>query len=96
LRIGTPAAVMTFGSYAEFMIVCILLISSISLSPWGSHCDRLLVLWSGKMLFVSCFAFQVPSKYILPVARPDPEVVAMLTSGLTASIALEKVYCSKS
>ncbi|KAJ8423302.1 hypothetical protein Cgig2_002565 [Carnegiea gigantea] len=52
LRIGTPAAVMTFGSYAEFMIV--------------------------------------PSKYILPVARPDPEVVAMLTSGLTASIALEK------
>lgn len=52
LRIGTPAAVMTFGSYAEFMIV--------------------------------------PSAYILPVARPDPEVVAMLTSGLTASIALEK------
>ncbi|KAL0282330.1 UNVERIFIED_CONTAM: Prostaglandin reductase-3 [Sesamum radiatum] len=32
----------------------------------------------------------VPSKHILPVARPDPEVVAMLTSGLTASIALEK------
>lgn len=52
LKIGTAAAVMTFGSYAEFMIV--------------------------------------PSKYILPVARPDPEVVAMLTSGLTASIALEK------
>ncbi len=25
------------------------------------------------------------------MARPDPEVVAMLTSGLTASIALEKV-----
>lgn len=52
LKIGTPAAVMTFGSYAEFMMV--------------------------------------PSKHILPVARPDPEVVAMLTSGLTASIALEK------
>lgn len=52
LKIGTPVAVMTFGSYAEFMTV--------------------------------------PSKYILPVARPDPEVVAMLTSGLTASIALEK------
>lgn len=34
---------------------------------------------------------QVPSKHVLPVARPDPEVVAMLTSGLTASIALEKV-----
>lgn len=34
---------------------------------------------------------QVRSKHILPVARPDPEVVAMLTSGLTASIALEKV-----
>ncbi|KAL8097101.1 hypothetical protein AgCh_030270 [Apium graveolens] len=32
----------------------------------------------------------VPSKHILPVARPDPEVVAMLTSGLTASISLEK------
>nr|GEW72580.1 ARP protein [Tanacetum cinerariifolium] len=32
----------------------------------------------------------VPAKHILPVARPDPEVVAMLTSGLTASIALEK------
>lgn len=34
---------------------------------------------------------KVPSKHILPVARPDPEVVAMLTSGLTASISLEKV-----
>ncbi|KAL3617371.1 hypothetical protein CASFOL_018799 [Castilleja foliolosa] len=33
----------------------------------------------------------IPSKHILPVARPDPEVVAMLTSGLTTSIALEKV-----
>lgn len=53
LTIGTPAAVMTFGSYAEFIMV--------------------------------------PSKHALPVARPDPEVVAMLTSGLTASIALEKV-----
>nr|POF09982.1 prostaglandin reductase-3 [Quercus suber] len=52
LKIGTPAAVMTFGSYAEFIMV--------------------------------------PSKHVLPVARPDPEVVAMLTSGLTASIALEK------
>ncbi|KAK9286832.1 hypothetical protein L1049_015237 [Liquidambar formosana] len=52
LEVGTPAAVMTFGSYAEFVMV--------------------------------------PSKHILPVARPDPEVVAMLTSGLTASIALEK------
>lgn len=52
LKVGTPAAVMTFGSYAEFTMV--------------------------------------PSKHILPVARPDPEVVAMLTSGLTASISLEK------
>lgn len=34
---------------------------------------------------------KVSSKHILPVARPDPEVVAMLTSGLTASISLEKV-----
>ncbi|GLU09294.1 hypothetical protein SLE2022_261600 [Rubroshorea leprosula] len=53
LKVGTPAAVMTYGSYAEFIMV--------------------------------------PSKHILPVGRPDPEVVAMLTSGLTASIALEKV-----
>nr|GEY88300.1 ARP protein [Tanacetum cinerariifolium] len=52
LKVGTPAAIMTFGSYAEFAMV--------------------------------------PSKHILPVARPDPEVVAMLTSGLTASISLEK------
>ncbi|KAL3515268.1 hypothetical protein ACH5RR_022170 [Cinchona calisaya] len=52
LKVGTPAAIMTFGSYAEFTMV---------------H-----------------------SKHILPVPRPDPEVVAMLTSGLTASIALEK------
>eukprot|EP00262_Sarcandra_glabra_P003563 TRINITY_DN14304_c0_g1_i1.p1 TRINITY_DN14304_c0_g1~~TRINITY_DN14304_c0_g1_i1.p1 ORF type:complete len:495 (+),score=90.93 TRINITY_DN14304_c0_g1_i1:140-1624(+) len=52
LRIGTPVAVMTFGSYAEFTMV--------------------------------------PAKHILPVARPEPGVVAMLTSGLTASIALEK------
>ncbi|XXG61014.1 hypothetical protein AAC387_Pa04g2776 [Persea americana] len=52
LKIGTPVAIMTFGSYAEFTMV---------------H-----------------------SKHILYVPRPDPEVVAMLTSGLTASIALEK------
>lgn len=52
LEVGTPAAIMTFGSYAEFLMV--------------------------------------PAKHILPVERPDPEVVAMLTSGLTASIALEK------
>uniref|UniRef100_A0A8R7VGF0 Enoyl reductase (ER) domain-containing protein n=1 Tax=Triticum urartu TaxID=4572 RepID=A0A8R7VGF0_TRIUA len=32
----------------------------------------------------------VPAKHLLPVPRPDPEVVAMLTSGLTASISLEK------
>ncbi|KAI8025564.1 Prostaglandin reductase-3 [Camellia lanceoleosa] len=52
LKVGYPAALMTFGSYAEFTMV--------------------------------------PSKHILPVPRPDAEVVAMLTSGLTASIALEK------
>ncbi|PKU65875.1 (+)-pulegone reductase [Dendrobium catenatum] len=32
----------------------------------------------------------VPAKHLLPVPRPDAEVVSMLTSGLTASIALEK------
>ncbi|KAH1030798.1 hypothetical protein J1N35_042972 [Gossypium stocksii] len=53
LEVGTPAAIMVYGGYAEFMTV--------------------------------------PSKHILPIGRPDPEVVAMLTSGLTASIALEKV-----
>ncbi|TMX03127.1 hypothetical protein EJD97_018122 [Solanum chilense] len=52
LKIGVPAAIMTFGGYAEFVMV--------------------------------------PTKHILPVAKPDPEVLAMLTSGLTASIALEK------
>lgn len=52
LKVGTPAAVMTYGSYSEFVTV--------------------------------------PAHHILPVARPDPEVVAMLTSGLTASIALDK------
>ncbi|XP_047325265.1 prostaglandin reductase-3-like [Impatiens glandulifera] len=52
LKVGTPAALMTFGGYAEFTLV--------------------------------------NARHILPVARPDPEVVAMLTSGLTASIALEK------
>ncbi|KFK35988.1 hypothetical protein AALP_AA4G063600 [Arabis alpina] len=52
LEIGTPAAVMTFGAYSEYMIVS--------------------------------------SKHVLPVPRPDPEVVAMLTSGLTALTALEK------
>ncbi|KAJ8530076.1 hypothetical protein K7X08_036911 [Anisodus acutangulus] len=52
LKIGMPAAIMTFGGYAEFVMV--------------------------------------PAKHILPVAKPDPEVLAMLTSGLTASIALEK------
>ncbi|KAL4319199.1 hypothetical protein GQ457_18G016520 [Hibiscus cannabinus] len=53
LEVGTPAAIMVYGGYAEFMTV--------------------------------------PSKHILPIGRPDPEVVAMLTSGLTASIALDKV-----
>lgn len=52
LKTGMPAAIMTFGGYAEFVMV--------------------------------------PAKHILPVAKPDPEVLAMLTSGLTASIALEK------
>ncbi|XP_030524997.1 prostaglandin reductase-3 [Rhodamnia argentea] len=52
LKVGMPAALMTYGSYAEFTMV--------------------------------------PAKHVLSVARPDPEVVAMLTSGLTASIALEK------
>ncbi|KAG2304996.1 hypothetical protein Bca52824_033647 [Brassica carinata] len=46
LQVGTPAALMTFGAYSEYMIVS--------------------------------------SKHVLPVPRPDPEVVAMLTSGLTA------------
>ncbi|EFH70466.1 ARP protein [Arabidopsis lyrata subsp. lyrata] len=58
LEVGTPAAVMTFGAYSEFMIVS--------------------------------------SKHVLPVPRPDPEVVAMLTSGLTALIALEKAGQMKS
>ncbi|KAL9327452.1 hypothetical protein ACSQ67_008097 [Phaseolus vulgaris] len=52
LKIGMPCAFMTFGGYAEFIMIS--------------------------------------SKHALPVPRPDPEVVAMLTSGLTASIALEK------
>uniref|UniRef100_A0A0D9XEI8 Enoyl reductase (ER) domain-containing protein n=1 Tax=Leersia perrieri TaxID=77586 RepID=A0A0D9XEI8_9ORYZ len=52
IKVGTPVALMTFGTYSEFT--------------------------------------QVPAKHLLPVPRPDPEVVAMLTSGLTASIALEK------
>ncbi|CDY32846.1 BnaC08g02680D [Brassica napus] len=58
LEVGTPAAVMTFGAYAEYMIVS--------------------------------------SKHVLPVPRPDPEVVAMLTSGLTALTALEKAGEMKS
>ncbi|KAG9450919.1 hypothetical protein H6P81_010884 [Aristolochia fimbriata] len=53
LKVGMPVATMSFGGYAEFMLV--------------------------------------PAKHILLVPRPDPEVLAMLTSGLTASIALEKV-----
>lgn len=52
LKVGTPAAIMTFGGYADFVMV--------------------------------------PAKHILPIPRPDPEVIAMLTSGLTASISLEK------
>lgn len=53
IKVGAAVALMTFGGYAEFMLV--------------------------------------PAKHLLPVPRPDPEVVAMLTSGLTASISLEKV-----
>ncbi|ERM97141.1 hypothetical protein AMTR_s00126p00098640 [Amborella trichopoda] len=52
LKIGSPVATMSFGSYAEFSLVS--------------------------------------AKHVIPVTRPDPEVVAMLTSGLTASIALEE------
>ncbi|VVB00619.1 unnamed protein product [Arabis nemorensis] len=58
LEVGTPAAVMIFGAYSEYMIVS--------------------------------------SKHVLTVPRPDPEVVAMLTSGLTALIALEKAGQMKS
>lgn len=32
----------------------------------------------------------VPSKFAIPVPKPEPEIVALLTSGLTASISLEK------
>lgn len=43
------------------------------------------------MAFGSYAEFSVvPAKHLLPVPRPDAEVLAMLTSGLTASIALEK------
>ncbi|XP_066399552.1 uncharacterized protein [Miscanthus floridulus] len=52
IKVGTPVALMAFGSYAEFTLIS--------------------------------------AKSLIPVPRPDPEVVAMLTSGLTASIALEK------
>ncbi|PWZ12365.1 Prostaglandin reductase-3 [Zea mays] len=52
IKVGTSVALMTFGSYAEFVLIS--------------------------------------AKSLIPVPRPDPEVVAMLTSGLTASIALEK------
>ncbi|MCD7468176.1 hypothetical protein HAX54_006126 [Datura stramonium] len=52
LEIGMPAAIITFGAYAEFIMV--------------------------------------PAKDILPVAKPDPEVLAMICCGLTASISLEK------
>ncbi|KAK4805068.1 hypothetical protein SAY86_004885 [Trapa natans] len=50
--VGTPAALMTYGGYAEFAMVNV--------------------------------------KHVLSVPKPEAEVVAMLTSGLTASIALEK------
>ncbi|URE09196.1 Zinc-binding alcohol dehydrogenase domain-containing protein [Musa troglodytarum] len=44
------------------------------------------------MAFGSYAEFSVvPAKHLLPVPRPDAEVLAMLTSGLTASIALEKL-----
>ncbi|KAI3788408.1 hypothetical protein L2E82_01173 [Cichorium intybus] len=52
LEVGTPAAIMNYGAYAEFAMV--------------------------------------PAELVLRVNRPDPEVVAMLISGLTASVALEK------
>ncbi|KAJ1700631.1 hypothetical protein LUZ63_000410 [Rhynchospora breviuscula] len=58
VKVGSPAAFLTFGGYSEFSLI--------------------------------------PAKYLLPVPRPDPEVVAMLTSGLTASIALEKAGNMKS
>ncbi|XP_047325266.1 prostaglandin reductase-3-like [Impatiens glandulifera] len=51
-KVGTPAALIAFGGYAEYKMV--------------------------------------PEEHILSVARPDPEIVAMLTCGLTPSIALEK------
>ncbi|XP_006661314.2 probable quinone oxidoreductase [Oryza brachyantha] len=58
IKVGTPVALMTYGTYSEFI--------------------------------------QVPAKRLLPVPRPEPEVVAMLTSGLTASISLEKAGQMKS
>ncbi|GMH03280.1 hypothetical protein Nepgr_005119 [Nepenthes gracilis] len=58
----------------------------------GESVHDLKIGMSAAVMMFGCYAefMTVPSKYVLPVPRPDPEVVAMLSSGLTASIALEK------
>lgn len=48
--------------------------SSVAFMAYGSYSEFLMV----------------PSKNIICIAKPEPEVVAMLTSGLTASISLER------
>uniref|UniRef100_A0A2P2LRZ0 Uncharacterized protein MANES_10G065700 n=1 Tax=Rhizophora mucronata TaxID=61149 RepID=A0A2P2LRZ0_RHIMU len=62
------------------------------IAAMGESVRNLKVGTPSAIMTFGCYAefAVVPSKYILPVSRPDPEVVAMLTSGLTASIALEK------
>ncbi|XP_078432642.1 ARP protein (REF) isoform X2 [Wolffia australiana] len=57
----------------------------------GDLVDHLRVGAPVALMLFGCYAefMMVPSKHVMPVPRPDPEVLAMLTSGLTASIALE-------
>ncbi|CAD5177250.1 unnamed protein product [Musa acuminata subsp. malaccensis] len=89
LKIGAPVAFMAFGSYAEFSVVLIFGIPlfQLGLPNWQLHMINI----SFQCFYLCIFVlFQVPAKHLLPVPRPDAEVLAMLTSGLTASIALEK------
>ena len=103
IKVGTPVALMTFGSYAEFTQVLHFMhfltcqITCQFLSFKWDHLQPIkfcifLCLFTSNDSYLCNFLMKVAAKHLLPVPRPDPEVVAMLTSGLTASIGLEKVY----
>ena len=91
LKPGSPAATVTFGGFSEYREVHQL--KPFSPLKFTQSCSMHLSF--GRILLTTSF-LQVLAKHVFSVPAAVPEVVAMLTSGLTASIGLEQVplFCA--